>query len=247
MFSKSKCDQGRSDDVQMYGDRAATEASKPIAERERMFTGRDGETQAPRRHHLPPEQQQKLLEAIEASGKFVSPYKRYGAYWGITEALARLGENESHLAGDVLRSFEEVMSEEESKDNGQRTAWDRFRDKPAKSKRSGLALEGRFLQDVRVLQRIGGRHPYALKLAQLGACIDILSGPLDAPMIRLRTGIPAGGEVSPINEKRKRESPRTLDFLISRKIYKDAESDVAGSTNDENAISDKEESPLGKV
>lgn len=201
----------------VYADHAA-EASKPISERSAVIKGRNGDL-VPRRHHLKAEEQEALLKEIATAGRFKSPYKRYGAYDGAVEALSRMGENESHLVGQVLEEFQNVMSDDASKNKTGKTAWERFESKPARSQKCALDHMGRFTQNLQILQRMGGDHPYGLKLAQLGGCIDILQGEKGQQLIRLRTGIPRGDEVKPINEFKKRKVLKSRESYPSGVIF----------------------------
>jgi len=180
-----------------------TESSKPIKDRSAVITGRSGAL-CPRRHHLIESDQNKYIKLSEDKGRLHCPYKNYGAYYGVVESLSRLGENESHLLGSVIIEFEKYMSEESSIKKG-RTAWERFRDRQTRSVKSGLDHMGRIQQNIQVLQRLGGDHPYGLKLAQLGCCIDILQGEKGQQLIRLRTGIPAGEPIMPVNDFKSRK------------------------------------------
>lgn len=220
------------------------EASKPIADRKACFYTRSGEMKAPRRHHLRPEQHQVLLDRMTTSGHFVSPFTKYGAYDGVVEALVRLGENEAHLFGDVVEEVEKYLSEDESKDKGNRTAWEKFRDRRARSMRAGKDHIGRIMQNITVLQRIGGVDPYALKLSQLGACIDVLKDERGAPLIKLRTGIPEGDHVVPMNETKKRQCsrPSGVNFLVSRRFFPDAKS--VTSKEGDSSVSDEGKVPV---
>ena len=213
-----------------YLDHAA-EASRPISQRKPVSQGRQG-TLPPRRRHLLPDQQDELLKRMADDGGFVSPYKRFGAYDGLVMALARLGENESHALGQVLGEFERYMSDEDSKDGRDRTAWDRFRDKKSRSEKTGLDHMGRLKQNVTVLQRMGGEHPYALKLAQLGCCVDIMKGERGEFRVRLRTGVPIGDDIVPKNEFRSRDCPRSVMALRSQMRFAGTTSPSRGPVSD---------------
>ena len=198
---------------QVYSDHV-DEASKPISQRASVVVGRLG-TLPPRRHHLTVEDQERLQASAEKEGRFISPFKKFGAYDGVIEALSRLGEGETHILGQVLGEFEAYMSDSVSKDKRDRTAWERFRDRKARSKNSGLDHMGRFQQNIQVLQRLGGDHPYGLKLAQLGCCIDILKGDKGQQLVRLRTRISRGDEVKPLNEFKTRKCSRSRESYPS--------------------------------
>lgn len=192
------------------------EAVKPIAQRKATIEGRGGDLRTVRRHHLDPTLQQNLLDKMTSEGKFVSPYKTYKGYWGATEALARLGTNQFHPMSEVIKSFQECMSDEASKNKHGQTAWDQFKNKKPRSKKRGLDYLGRLLQNIAVLQRIGGDDPYGLKLVQVGACIDIKADEHGSPLVCLRTDIPEGEPVAPINEMKKRDCPRSVESVPSR-------------------------------
>jgi hypothetical protein len=184
--------------------------------REQMKNKDVGEVEKPdRKHHLDAKDQLFFMQKMEVVGKFVTPYQEYGAYWGGTEALIRCGAGEFHPIARVLKVFEDCMTEPSSKDKHGRTAWDVFKNKPSRNRKKGLDSYGRFLQNFNVLQRIGGKDPYGLKLAQLGACVDMKLDEYGAPMIRLRAGIPRGTPVSPQNEIKKRHCEKAVSSIPS--------------------------------
>lgn len=191
------------------------EAQKPISERKATVTGRSGALRPIRRHHLDETPQIELLKKMEAEKRFISPYKAPGGYWGATEALSKLGVNEFHPIADVLKSMQDVMSAAETKDQTGKTAWERFKDKRPRSRKNGLDWFGRVLQNLNVLQRIGGDDPYGLKLVQVGACVDLKADEHGSPMARLRTGIPKGEAVIPLNELKERHCARSVESVPS--------------------------------
>lgn len=201
----------------------AKEASKPIAERKETITGRNGQKRAVRRHHMSMKIQTEFLQQMQESGKMPSPYKRYTSYWGVTSALSDLGENQWHSPADILKAMEARMSHEDSKDKRGKTAWDRFKGRKARSKDRGLDYVGRLIQNLNVLQRLGGDDPYALKLAQLGACIDIRPTDKKMPQAMLRTGITKGDPVIPINEMKKRKCTRSIESVPSQICFLDTD------------------------
>jgi hypothetical protein len=107
------------------------------------------------------------------------------------------------------------MSEKDSVDKSGQTAWERFRDKKSRSKKSGLDYHGRLQQNLHVLQRLGGDHPYGLKLAQLGCCIDIIKGESGQQLVKLRTQIRKGEDVRPVNEFKVRNYPCSVESVPS--------------------------------
>lgn len=191
------------------------EAQKPISERKATVEGRNGEMRAIRRHHLDEGPQSELLRRMEAEGRWISPYKPPDACWGSTEALAALGPNEFHPIADVLKKMQEIMSAEETRNKAGKTAWERFKEKRPRSKKNGLDWFGRVLQNLSVLQRLGGYDPYGLKLVQVGACIDLKPDEHGSPLVRLRTGIPKGEPVIPLNELKQRHCARSVESVPS--------------------------------
>ncbi len=191
------------------------EAQKPISERKATVSGRNGAMRPIRRHHLEESSQSELLNKMAIEKRFISPYKAPGGYWGATEALSRLGVNEFHPIADVLKSMQDVMSSAETKDESGKTAWERFKDKRPRSRKNGLDWFGRVLQNLNVLQRIGGDDPYGLKLVQVGACVDLKADEHGSPMARLRTGIPKGEAVVPLNELKERNCARSVESVPS--------------------------------
>ncbi len=174
---------------------------------------------------LSPEHQKDLIEMSIQAGRLMSPYRAYGSYWGIVEALSLMGENQQHLLGLVYKKFQEVMNDPKSKKMGE-TAWERYINKKNKNSDTGLDPFGKFYQNIKILQRRGGKYPYALKLSQVSACIDILVDDRDAPFIFLRTHIPAGEPVVPINQTRKKLPSHPLDDLFSLTVFRKSDSDI---------------------
>jgi len=185
-----------------YSDHAGI-AALPITQRPETVKARKGEMARIRRHHIDIENQSKLMNDSIVSGRFVSPYRRGGGYWGIIETLSLLGENQEHSFSVFWDKFMEVMNDS-SLSSGGKTPWEKFSEKPVRSKLTGKNVIEKVHQNVRVLQRLGGANPYGLKLAQMRACIDVL-GSSEEISLRLRTGITEGADVVPMREINKRE------------------------------------------
>lgn len=198
-----------------------TEASKSISDRKANVVGRNGEMRAIRRHHLDIEGQSEFMKLSADAGRFISPYKKFFGYWGVTEALSILGSNKYHPIADVLKAMESVLSTEESKNGAGKTAWEVFKGKRPRSRKNGLDWFGRVLQNLTVLQRIGGDDPYGLKLIQLGACIDLKKDEHGSPLAQLRTGVPKDEKITPVNEIKKRTCSRSIESLPSMIIFSD--------------------------
>lgn len=203
------------------------EASKKITFRKNTILKKDGTMTKIRRHHLSPDDQLKFTEMSKEEGRFVSPYRRGGGYWGIVETLSILGENKDHPFGAFWDQFVKVMScDELPKKNGQ-TPWQLFSERPCRTA-SGKSVIEKVIQNIRVLQRLGGANPYGMKMAQLNACLDIL-GTTENSRIRLRTGIPYGVEIIPFKET-SRACPTTCSIISGFSV-------TTGKSNESKGIS----------
>ena len=202
---------------QLYMD-IATEANEPILQRKTVANGRGGIKKVARRYHLKADEIIALKKEMEELQRFVSPYGVNRIYTCIINAIVSLGENKPHSMLDAYNKFIELGSSEETKDLDGRTLWERFSEKEVRNTETGRDPLGKFVQNIEVLQRLGGDHPYAFKLAQVGACIDILVGADQQVMVMLRTGIADGDPVKPVNMNRKRAYTKTLDSIPSGTI-----------------------------
>lgn len=194
----------------IYQDVAA-QADLPLAQRKAVVVGRNGKSVVPRCYHMKGEKLAAQQAAIVASGRFVSPFRRGGAYWGVTEALSLLGVNQRHLFKDVMDRMQEVMSADSTKDRSGNSAWAKFTGRQPKNPKNARDIVGKILQNIEVLQRLGGNHPYAYKLAQLGACINVFKMDSEGTQgiyIELKTD--GDGALAPINERRDRRSKKAI-------------------------------------
>ena len=161
------------------------EVEKPIAERENLVRGRDGELHPGRKYHLNVEQKAKLVEESKALGSStVNPCRRHGIYWSQVEALIQLGVNEYHSLKSVRDKMQEIMTPiTKTKKRGDKevevSAWQDFYEKPgretATKPRDG---EGKIVQNFEVLQRLpkNGKkelNAYGYPLKQFCMSIDI--------------------------------------------------------------------------
>jgi len=192
----------------------AKEADAPAKQRPESVDGRNGGKKKLRRHHLTRAQMDSLLEAMKQKERWLCPFNPPKAYWGLVEALYQLGPNKRHLFGEVYAKMREIMSEDEYKDAAGRTAWEKFEGKSNRSCTTGKDAFDRIMQNIRVLQRLGGANPYGLKLAQVGACINVY-GTKSKPYVELRIGIRSGDDVSPVNEARERNYPKSVSAVSS--------------------------------
>jgi len=194
-------------DIDKY-DTVISEADKKAKERGKVINSR-GKKVDPRKYHLSDQELDQLKEEKEKTGKFPNPYKRNGVYRSLIQALINLGEDKSHRFIDVKNEMKQIMSNQQNKDG--ENLWDIFYNKQSKSK-SNLSqwdVNTRIEHTAKILQRLGGLHPYGYKLKQLGACIDLL--PSTDPLlknkynIRLNTGFPDPSFVQPVKPAAKKK------------------------------------------
>ena len=182
------------------------EVEKTMRERA-TIVNRRGKTVSPRKYHvvtslLDPKRDKwrdKMLSKslFKVSDIFFNPYRCNGAYYGAVQSLFLLGSNAWHPYNEVRCKMQEDMSGRKSlssKDN----SWDKFANKIG---REGAAitkdLMGRIVQNFRTLQRLGGIHPYGMKLKQVNSCIDIRRTNMGIWEFRLNTSFPSSASVLP--------------------------------------------------
>ncbi len=192
----------------------AKEADAPAKQRPESVVARHGGKQKIRRHHLTRAQMDSLMEAMKQQNRWLCPFNPPKAYWGLVEALYQLGPNKRHLFGAVYAKMQEIMSKDEYRDAAGRTAWEKFEGKSNRSPSTGKDAFDRIMQNIRVLQRLGGANPYGLKLAQVGACINVY-GTKSKPYVELQIGIRSGEDVAPVNEARERNYPKSISAVSS--------------------------------
>ena len=197
---------------QVYLD-IASYANASVHKRSAVANGRNGERKIPRRYHLQADEIVMLRKQMQDQGKFISPYGTGRIYTYIIDALSTLGVGKAHDFLAVYEQFKELASAEKTKGSTGETLWERFSGREARNVETGRDPMGKFMQNLEVLQRLGGSHPYALKLAQVGACIDILVDQEAKIRVQLRTGIADGDAVKPINLNRKRNYTKTVDSV----------------------------------
>jgi len=195
------------------------EARKPVAERQAIVVGRNGEKRIPRRYDL---DQGKVRELRKNADGFPNPFRGGGVYHGLTQALINLGVDKAHSFADVKKAMQKVMSKIERQGTD---AWSLFADRPAKKDaKAPKDLNGRIMQTATVLQRLSGNHRYGLKLAQLLACIDILAGKDKQPLYMLHTGFKKVDRVRPVNDlkglRRKTAKPKVTAKKKAKKVAK---------------------------
>lgn len=208
-------------------------ANVPLSRRVEISNGRQGAARKPRRHHLLADKVLSLRQEIATKGHFISPYGANRLYSLIVDALIALGENQPHNIGSVFGKFREIANSADTIRN-QQTAWDRFAKREARNEKTHRDALARFCANIQVMQRLGGNHPYGLKLAQIGACIDILTDKnnTDLWFVRLRTNIPEGASVTPLNESRQRNYTKTCNSVPSGIIINGGENDLEDDADD---------------
>lgn len=159
-----------------------TEASKPLSERKEFPIGRNGDMRKPRKYHMTDQEVAELQTEAATTGGFANPYgKRIGAYYFQVQALYELGMNKWHIFNDVFEKVKELMSSHSGRSAAGRETnqWRVFCDKkPRRGVKGGKDVEGRIMQNFKVLQRIprpgsSEKNYYGRKLQQLCMCIDI--------------------------------------------------------------------------
>jgi hypothetical protein len=208
---------GKNSTRQVYLD-VAMHANAPVRNRKAVVNGRGGERKILRRYHLQAAEIVALRNEIQEKGCFISPYGSGRIYTYIIEALVVLGAGQSHNFNVVYNKFKELASSEKTCNSVGKTLWDRFADKEVRNTETGRDAMGKFMQNLEVLQRLGGDHPYAFKLAQMGACIDILTDQDQQVLVQLRTGIADGDIVKPVNTNRRRNYTKTVDSVSAGMI-----------------------------
>lgn len=202
-------------------------AALPQKERPETIKKRDGTMTRIRRFHMDVDEQRECRQRSEQMGRFCSPYKVNGVYWGIVEALSLLGENKEHSFADFFAKFRGVM-DDPSREDDRGTPWERFTKKPLRSSTTGLNFIEKTKQNIRVLQRLGGNTPYGMKLAQVNACIDVL-GTNEDMRLRLRTGIPDGQPVVPVREVNQKQYKRSNTVLAGYSVAEPVQGNTAPS------------------
>lgn len=177
-----------------YGQiRSITES--PLRGRRQLAIGRGGARVKPRRYHLTADRIKELRTERETNGTIPNPFNA-GCYHAIVSSLSSLGVDRKHTFAAVYAEARKQMSVAATKDEDGLTAWQRFTKKEAKgSKETSLDASDRFLQNIKVLQRLGGFNPYGLKLLEVGRkvlgskgmAIDLLAGSAGEVFVRLNT------------------------------------------------------------
>jgi Recombination endonuclease VII len=169
----------------------------PIARRRKVPYGRHGELAVPRKFHLSDRDIADLRKAHANGNPLPNPHNK-GFYFFFIETLKILGPNRSHQEAVVKAKFREITEQANTKDEKGVTFWRRWKEKQGEQD-----WNQRFLQNAEVLQRLGGKTPYGLRIKELGTrvlrtkgvVIDILQDRDGGRMYRLNTD-----SATPVNE-----------------------------------------------
>ena len=172
------------------------ETSKPEKDRIPILTKR-GLKRKPRRYHLEDEEATRLRTIFKETGRFQNPYKERGISHTIVQSLIELGINKKHKFIEVKTKMKEIMEKIKCKEGN---LWESFRDKEPVNKMTGKDINGRIIDGIKQQMRLNGRHPYALSMAQLYACLNIYRDDMGLPLIELCTEFDRLEDVKPVNE-----------------------------------------------
>lgn len=167
----------------------------PLLKRRALKIGRDGTAVVPRKFHLSETEIAELSLQHQAKKRFPNPHNK-GFYFYLLEALITLGIDKGHSIAAVMSQVERLMSSNATIDPGNgTTAWQRWASKEPRNADTAKDVEGRFMQNVVVLQRLTGLTPYGRRLLDVcqkvmkhpGGVIDVLRGRGGEIQLRLNT------------------------------------------------------------
>lgn len=235
------------DIVKDYTKDLRKESEKHAGERKEILNRRRNIV-IPRKYHMTPGQMEKLKkrfddrvkdvskEVKEAAGsKFFNPFRQAGIYHGCVQSLYLLKANEWHEYINVYNQISRIM--EAILDVKQVSSWTRFCNKSPRKVGIQEILtakdeEGRIKQNFRVLQRLGGIHPYGYKLMQVCACIDVKRNKEGKFFFRLNTSFKDPSMVKPDYEC-KYKKPRDRSKKVVVQSSELADKIVVGVMDDE--------------
>jgi hypothetical protein len=122
-----------------------------------------------RKYHLTEQRLAALKEEQLKTGKVQNPYTRQGCYRAIVQSLIELGIDKWHSFVIIRNRIREIMVNMHLTDG--RTAWDTLINRRSRNVTSGKDLTGKMLQNILILQRVNGEHPYGAKIYDLGYSI----------------------------------------------------------------------------
>jgi hypothetical protein len=168
------------------------EAEKKSKDRKAILCKKDGSKIVPRKYHLTLGELFLLEREWRLTKRFPNPFKKKGIFHMIIEALIDLGIDKKHSFPDLKAKIKELMTQEGK--------WEKFINKPCRNSYSSKDVNGRIIQNIMLLQRLGGYNPFGISVMQLGSCLDIFQRKDGVPAFRLRTGIDNIEKKPPINE-----------------------------------------------
>lgn len=196
-------------------DQLIPHTEKALASRRELAIGRGGAKVKPRKFHLSDEEVGELKGIVKELGKAnlsekllaINPHNK-GFYHYLFAALAE-HPNEKVPQGRVMKRVETLMSDEDTiqgEGRDKTTAWERWANKDPRNPDTGKDMEGRFDQNVTVLQRLTGLTPYGRRIFDLhkviggsGVVIDVLVADTGTKYLRLNTD-----SERPVNESKVR-------------------------------------------
>lgn len=164
-----------------------TNHSKP----QKFAVGRNGVARDPRRFHLSPDAIEQLKTEFKETKRFPNPHNK-GFYHYLVEALVTMGVNEEHFQSRVMAKVQSLMSDDstiQGEGKSKTTAWERFDDKDSRNEKTGKDTEGRFEQNVIVLQRLSGFTPYGRKILDVGQKVMGQPGGVIDLLVNEKSGI----------------------------------------------------------
>lgn len=188
-------------------DQLIPHTDRPLASRRELAIGRNGAKVTPRKFHLNDDEVEALKADYKETKVIPNPHNK-GFYHYLFAALAE-HPNEQVPQSRVMKAVERLMSDEstiEGEGRDKTTAWDRWVNKDPRNKETGKDWEGRFEQNVTVLQRLTGLTPYGRRIFDLhkviggkGVVIDVLVGASGAKFLKLNLN-----SERPVNEAKVR-------------------------------------------
>jgi len=176
-----------------------SEAEKPVKYRNKIIKNAKGISKVPRRYFLLNDKLNKLWDEYNKTGVFPNPYRKRGVYYSCIQSLINLGVNKSHTFRSVKEEMKSIMQKQKNKDGY--TLWDKFTNKNT-NKVKAWDENTKIENTAKILQRLGGNHPYGYKLSQLHACVDLLESTDEflpnKPNFRLNTNFSSKEDVTPV-------------------------------------------------
>lgn len=167
--------------------------AKPLKKRQLLAIGRGGKKVLPRGYSLDPADIVVYKEQFKNGDKVPNPFNKGSQYY-ILEAMKSLGVNKNHSWARFMEEFVKLAGSADTKKDG-KTYLQTFKAKPSRNEETGLDWKGKVEQTFKVMQRLGGFHPYGQKLIDIGTevlgtkgvALQILKGSTGEVMVRLAT------------------------------------------------------------